>query len=367
MQNRFNQLIRQCIKLGASDLHISSDAAPFVRVDGQLEMLEREPLSGAQLEEMALGLMEQSQREVFRQQQTLDLAYSLDAGSRFRINVFRERGQIAIAVRYLDGTFRTFEELHLPPALGELAELRDGLVLVTGPTGSGKTTTLATLIHKINCERACHIITIEDPVEFIHSNRHSLVHQRELKTDVPSFAEAVRAALREDPDVILVGEMRDAETMHAAITAAETGHLVFSTLHTGDAVGALDRIVGVFPAEEQAAIRQQMSMVLRAVVAQRLLPMCHGAGRVPALEILHVTSAVSHLIRTAKPEQIYAALEAGGAAGMQTLEQDLARLVAKGLVAENDALRLARSRQLFEARLRMSRQTVKAVAGCGRS
>ncbi len=361
MRERLTELIDQCIRLDASDLHISVGAAPYVRVDGHLEKLGQKLLSASEVEELAFALMQPHQLEVFQQQQTLDLAYSCEQGPRFRINLYYERGQIAIAIRRLDSDFRTLGELRLPPQLGELGELRDGLVLVTGPTGSGKTTTLATLIHQVNCERACHIITIEDPVEFLHANRCSLVHQRELHSDVPTFAEAIRAALREDPDVLLVGEMRDTETIRAAITAAETGHLVFSTLHTGDAVGALDRMLGVFPAGEQELIRHQISMVTRAVVAQRLLPRCDGPGRVPAVENLRVTHAVSNLIRVGKTEQIYSNMEAGSAVGMRTMEQALVDLVSDGLVDAKHAASMARGRPLFESQLRHARRKVSGL------
>lgn len=352
----FGELIDRCIATQASDLHLSSGVEPYLRIHGRLQPLAQEPLASALVEEMAFALMLPRQREVFEQQLSLDLSYSPRFGERFRVNVFRERGRIALAIRRIDDRLRTLEELHLPAQLGGLADLRDGLVLMTGPTGSGKTTTLATLIHQINCCRACHIVTIEDPLEYIHQNVKSLVQQRELYTDVPTFADAVRAVLREDPDVILVGEMRDVDTIRAAITAAETGHLVFSTLHTGDAVGALDRIIGVFSADEQISIRQQLSMALRAVVAQRLLPRVNGEGRIPAIEILKITTGVAHLIRTGKPQQIYSAIETGQADGMQTLEQSLADVVARGLVRTEDALRVARDPKAFMARLQMARK-----------
>ena len=296
----FQNLIDQSVEHGASDLHISSNATPYVRVRGCLEILGTESLSASRVEQLALELMQPGQQEVFQQQQTMDLAYTHETSERFRINVFCERGQVALAVRHLDSTLSTIDELHLPAQLNDLVKLQDGLVLVTGATGSGKTTTLATLIHQINCNRACHIITVEDPVEYLHANRQGLVHQRELYRDVPTFAAAVRAALREDPDVILIGEMRDTDTMRAAITAAETGHLVFSTLHTGDAVGALDRMLGGFPAAKQDTIRHQLSMILQAVVAQRLLACSDGQGRAPAVEILRINTAVSNLIRTGR-------------------------------------------------------------------
>lgn len=362
----FVRLIEDCIRQEASDLHLSAETPPYFRVHGRLQAAA-EPLSAENVQQMALSLMQPRQREVFAEQQTLDLAYASPGGIRFRINVFRERGRVALSIRRLDDRFRTLAELHLPGEIGRLADLRDGLVLVTGPTGSGKTTTLATLLHEINRSRACHIITIEDPVEYVHHNEQSLVRQRELHSDVPSFAQAVRAALREDPDVILVGEMRDTETMRAAITAAETGHLVYSTLHTGDAVGAIDRMIGVFPAEEQQSVRQQLSMVLRAVVAQRLLPRFDGEGRVPAVELLKITNAVAHLIRSGKPQQIYSSIETGTAEGMQTLEHSLADLITRGLVDETAARRMARDGRILDARLRQANSNSSSNPTLGRS
>ncbi|MCG3117790.1 MAG: PilT/PilU family type 4a pilus ATPase [Candidatus Manganitrophus sp. SA1] len=348
----FEQLLKQCVEMGGSDLHLSAEITPVVRRNGRLEPLPVGPEQILPLEKMMKAIMNPRQRAVFEQEQTLDLAYSLPTRERFRIHLYRERGRMATAIRQLDNRLRSFEELSLPPQLKSLAELRDGLVLITGPTGSGKTTTLATQIHQINQTRRCHILTVEDPVEYLHQNIQSLVRQRELYTDVPTFAQAVRAALREDPDVILIGEMRDVETTRAAITAAETGHLVFSTLHTGDTVGALDRMIGLFPGSEQESIRHQLSMVLRAVVAQRLLPNRLGSGRLPAVEILRVTPAIAHLIRTGRPQQVYSAIETGSAYGMQTFEQSLAELIRHDLVAPEEARALARDWRTVEAYLR---------------
>lgn len=363
VRNKFKTLLQECVKLQASDLHLSAGTLPILRNHGRLEPLGEEILTQETVEAMSVSIIPEEQQEVFEREHTLDLAFSLETGDRFRINFFHERGRVAMAVRRLDNTFRTLKDLHLPPKLNELVDLKDGLVLVTGPTGSGKSTTLATLIHQINETRACHILTVEDPIEFVHENNKSLIHQRELYKDVPSFAQAVRSSLREDPDVILVGEMRDIETMRAAITAAETGHLVYSTLHTGNAVGAIERMVGLFPGEEQSAVRQQLSLVLRAVVAQRLLPSQQGDGRIPAVEVLRVTPAVGHLIRIGKSEQIYSAIESGVASGMQTLEQSLAVLASRGLIKTEDARHAARDLETFEERLRRQGNPAFAILG----
>jgi len=344
-----DRLLAVCAAEGATDLHLSADVVPRLRIDGVLRRFEGvSPLEAEGLEAMARGLMDDRQWSVFRDEQSLDLSRTGPDGSRFRIHAYLERGGVAFAIRRLEDAFRPLEEWSLPGELAQLASLRDGLVLVTGPTGSGKTTTLATLLHMINRDRACHIVTIEDPIEYLHESLAGFVHQRELYTNVPSFANAVRAAMREDPDVILVGEMRDVDTMRAAITAAETGHLVFSTLHTGDAVGSVERMIGVFPADEQRSIRQQVSLVLRQVVTQRLVPRRNDGGVVPVVEILKVTSAVSNLVRTARSEQIYSVMEGSGGIGMRTLEQELAELVSKGVVARSDARRVAHHPEALE-------------------
>ena len=352
-QTEFETFLRQCVELQASDLHLSANNPATFRIQGRLQSPQPQVYSAEFLRQLASVIMDDHQRDLFAREHTIDLAVSIPSGERFRVNIYQERGHVALAIRQLEQTFKKLVDLYLPSQLGNLAELRDGLVLVTGPTGSGKTTTLSTLIHQINCTRSCHILTIEDPIEYIHPNVKSLVHQRELYADVPTFAQAVRASLREDPDVILVGEMRDTETMRAAITAAETGHLVFSTLHTGDTVGAIDRMIGVFPADEQESLRQQLSMVLRAVIAQRLLPSRIGKERYPAIEILRVTPAVANLIRVGKPQQIYSSIEAGVGLGMQTMEQSLATLVSQRMVNPEDAKLFARDPQSFEDRLKL--------------
>lgn len=355
MDLRLQTLLESCIRLEASDLHLSATAKPMVRLHGELKDLEKEdPLSSQDLLRMANAVMTEGQMKAFQRNQTIDIALSLNGRERFRINIFNERGRVAMAIRRLDSQLKGFEELNLPLQIGKMADLRDGLVLMTGPTGSGKTTTLATLIHRINQTRASHILTIEDPIEYVFKNEKCLIRQRELYSDVGSFQEAVRAALREDPDVILVGEMRDVETMRAAIIASETGHLVFSTVHCGDAVGVIDRIVGSFAREEQESVRNQLSMTLRAVVNQRLIPRAEAEGRVPAVEILIVTPAVANLIRTAKPPQIYSAMEIGTISGMQTLEQSLADLVRRGLVRWEETRRYARDPKILDNHLRLN-------------
>ncbi len=351
----FEWALQECVKRGASDLHLSSGAASALRLQGEIHLLpdgwDEKACPTPTLDAVAQAILIPRQQETFECEQALDLSYRLPGGERFRVHFYRERGRIAIAIRQLERHIRTFEALGLPPQIKELADLPDGLVLMTGPTGSGKTTTLATQIHQINITRGCHIITIEDPVEYVHQQSRSLIHQRELYTDVPSFAQAVRSALREDPDVLLIGEMRDLDTMRAAISAAETGHLVFSTLHTGSAVGAVDRLIGAFPGSEQESVRQQISMVLRAVVAQRLLPHRLGGGCVAVVEILKVTPAVAHLIRTGRPQQIYAAMETGAVHGMQTMEQGLAKGVHQGKLDPREARKWANDGSILDAQL----------------
>jgi twitching motility protein PilT len=332
-----------------------------MRVRNEVVPVSEEVLSPFAVEQMAMTLMTDHQRRVFAEKLSIDFAFFADSGVRYRTNVFRQRGTVALAIRRLDNEFRSFDELTLPPQMAELGEFDHGLVIVTGPTGSGKSTTLATLIHQINSTRSCHIITIEDPLEFIHANRKSLVRQRELYCDVPTFADAIRAALREDPDVLLVGEMRDVDTIRVAIIAAETGHLIFSTLHTNDVVGSVSRMVGVFPAEEQDAVRNQLSRVLRAVVSQRLIHRQDKPGRVPAVEIMRVTPAVANLIRTGELQQIYSTMQTGNSDGMLLLEQSLAVLLAHGLISHDDALQLARDPAILETRLRRFQELRTAV------
>lgn len=339
-------LLRQCVAQGASDVHISADWPPVFRLNGSLQRSDHPAFAADRVEAIARAMMNDRQWATFQDTLTMDLGYTSE-DERFRVNIFRQLGKIAIAVRHLDNRFLELAELNLPRQLKNLAYLESGLVLVCGATGNGKSTTLAALIHEVNVNRDCHVITVEDPVEFVHANKESLIHQRELLSDVPTFAGAVRSALREDPDVIMVGEMRDVETMAAALTAAETGHLVFSTLHTGDAIRVVERLVGAFAAEEQSVIRHRVAMVLKAVVAQFLLPTSNGQGRVPAVEVMLVNKAISHMISMGRTKQIYSVIESNRSEGMQTLDQCLASLVRNRKITRKVAERYCRDIQAF--------------------
>ncbi|MCK4245424.1 MAG: PilT/PilU family type 4a pilus ATPase, partial [Candidatus Omnitrophica bacterium] len=321
-----SELLETTIEKGATDLHLTKNSPPVLRIHGELIPLDRSCLTGEDTDNLVMNLLSPKQKEVLKLEQSVDLAYSLNGtkiSGRFRINAFYQRGSLACAIRRLSDKILSLEELGFPSSVCNLCQLRDGLILVTGVTGSGKTTTLASMVDRINNSRSCHIITIEDPVEYIHCHKKAIINQREIHTDVRDFASALRFALREDPDVILVGEMRDLETMRTAIMAAETGHLVLATLHTQDAVSTIRRVIGVFPEEEQEQIRHQLSMTLKAVVSQRLLRRKDGSGRVPAVEMMIVTSGIANLIRLHKDEQIYSAIETGAAQGMQTIEHSL--------------------------------------------
>jgi len=344
-------LLAKTLELNGSDLHLTLNSPPLIRIDGELCKLRTSRLTKSGLDELMLPILSERQQTVLKEQFSVDVAYSLQKDKRFRVNVFYQRGALAAVFRQLPSIKLSLEALGIPPGVHDFAELKDGLVLVTGPTGSGKSTTLAAIIDKINSRKSCHIITIEDPIEFVHDNNRALITQRELFTDVPSFSVALRDAMREDPDVILVGEMRDLDTMRTAIMAAETGHLVFSTLHSRDAESTLARMIGVFPVEEQAQVRQQLSSTLKGVVSQRLLRRAEGGGRVPAVEVMKVTPAISNLIRTTKLEQIYSAIETGGKFGMQTMELSLAKLYKEGLIDRDTAIRMAKNESTITPRL----------------
>jgi len=360
-------LLEQMVAHNASDLHITAGSPPVLRLRGQLHRLDHLPRLGAdetrQLLYRILSTEQQKQLELNRQ---LDLSYSIPGVARVRVNIFSQRESLAGAFRLIPSELKTLEELGVPASLYQLCHRPRGLVLVTGPTGSGKSTTLAALIDEINRTRADHIVTIEDPIEFVHKHKRCIVNQRELGPDATSFADALRGALRQDPDVILLGEMRDLETIATALTAAETGHLVFATLHTQDAASTVDRLIDVFPAEQQGQIRAQIAGTLEGVVTQTLLPTADGQGRVPAIEILFPDDAVRNLIRQAKIEQIYSIMQTGTKRGMMTLEQSLADLVLRGVVTEEIAVsRSSRGDQLLGLINRNSEGTSAPIAASG--
>jgi len=322
------ELLTHVLTMDASDLHLTVGAKPTVRIHGDLKPLEQyDILEPDQVRRMVYAILTQRQRERLEQDLELDMSYSLPGRARFRVNVYFQRDAVGAAFRFIPFTIRTVEDLGLPPQVSDFARLPRGLVLVTGPTGSGKSTTLAALIDVVNTEREVHIMTIEDPIEYLHRHKLALVNQREVGADTHGFAEALKHVLRQDPDVILVGEMRDLETISTAITAAETGHLVFATLHTQDAPQTIDRVIDAFPPHQQQQIRVQLSTTLQGVVTQQLLQTWDGKGRVVAAEVMVTTPAIRNLIREAKVHQIYSSMQAGGQFGMRVMDQALAYLV----------------------------------------
>src|SRR6266508_319440 len=332
-------LLEQMVAHNASDLHITVGSRPALRVRGQLERLEGFPdMSADTTRQLLYRIISSEQQKRLEIDRQLDLSYSIPGLARFRVNIYSQRESLAGAFRLIPAELKSLEELGLPTTLYDLCEKPRGLVLVTGPTGSGKSTTLAAPIDEINRKRADHVITIEDPIEFLHRHKRCIVNQRELGADATTFADALRGALRQDPDVILLGEMRDLETISTALTAAETGHLVFATLHTQDAASTVDRVIDVFPAGQQGQIRTQLAGTLEGVIAQTLLPTADGQGRVAAVEILLPDDAVRNLIRQAKIEQVYSIMQTGSKKGMQTMEQALADLVLRGVIAKDIAL-----------------------------
>jgi twitching motility protein PilT len=327
------------VEQDASDLHLIDGIPPAIRINGELTYLNEDVTYHKDMREFFDEIVvDQVKKERFRRDQELDFSYELENVARFRINVYHQKGTIAFSVRHVPLTIPRLEDLSLPVILKELTRKPNGLVLVTGPTGSGKSTTLAAMVELINEERSLHIITVEDPIEYVYTARKSILSQREVGDDTKSFSLALRHVLRQDPDVILIGEMRDLETMQAAITAAETGHLVFSTLHTTSAAQTIDRIVDVFPPHQQAQIRSQLSITLQAVITQKLLRRANTKGRVPATEILMATPALRNLIREAKGYQLYGQIEMGKEYGMHTMEQNLSELLKKGIIMREDAL-----------------------------
>jgi len=331
--NSIDELLERMVEANASDLHVTTGTPPAIRVRGEVERLEGfDALTGEETQQLLYRILSSEQQKLLEINRQLDFSYSMPGLARFRVNAYFQRESIGAAFRLIPTELKTLEELGIPDSLHVLAEKPRGLVLVTGPTGSGKSTTLAAIIDEINRNRSEHILTIEDPIEFLHRHKRCIVNQREIGPDATSFADALRAALRQDPDVILVGEMRDLETISTALTAAETGHLVFGTLHTQSAPSTIDRIIDVFPAEQQEQVRIQIANSLQGVVTQALLPTADQMGRVPALEILLPDDAVRNLIRQGKVEQIYSVMQTNTGRGMQTMEQSLGDLIMRRIV-----------------------------------
>jgi twitching motility protein PilT len=335
MPLHIDDLLRYAVAVGASDLHMTASQPAAIRLHGAIRPIEGCPqLGNEQIRDMVFGILPASQRERFEEERELDTSHSINGVGRFRVNVSLQRGTIAAALRPIPHEMPEFDSLGIPDSVKAFTELRRGLVLVTGPTGSGKSTTLASLIDIINRTKPLHIVTVEDPIEFLHDHKRSIITQREIGEDTNSFAEALRRVLRQDPDVILVGELRDLETISTALTAAETGHLVFATLHTQDAPQTIDRIVDVFPTNQQEQIRVMLAATLEGVVTQQLIVTSDGTGRVPCSEVLVCTSAIRNLIRQSKTHQIYSLMQVGGSYGMQTMDQGLAALVKQGVISE---------------------------------
>lgn len=332
-------MLRYMAEKGASDLHLSVGVSPYARVHGKMSQLELPALSNEECENLIFSLLPAEERELYRREKTLDFSFGEDDLGRFRINIYQQRGSIAAAIRRLPIEIPTIEDLGLPPeVIKKFCSLSRGLILVCGPVGSGKTTTLASMINLINKTRSAHIISIEDPIEYVHKNIKSLVHQREIRRDTPNFTDALKFILREDPDIVVVGEMRDLETISSAVTIAETGHLVLATLHTGDTSESIRRIIDVFPASQQQQIMAQLSYTLVGVVNQMLLPRVTGFGRTLSTEVMVLTPAIQNLIRENKIEQIYSHIQLGTNIGMQTMNQSLFQLVQGGTITRELAL-----------------------------
>lgn len=340
-QVRIEILLEEVIKKKASDLHLQVGLAPMLRVDGALQPVSgTDPLTEESVEALVFAILDEDQKQILLKDKEFDFSFAFGDLGRFRVNAFHERGNIAAALRLIPNEILTIEQLGLPPIVTKFADYPRGLVLVTGPTGSGKSTSLAALVHKINHERATHIITIEDPIEFTHKSQKSVIVQREVHYDTFSFSAALRSSLRQDPDVVLIGEMRDLETISAAITIAETGHLVFATLHTNSAAQSIDRMIDVFPPHQQPQIRAQLSNILMAICSQRLVPTI-GGGRVAAAEILIATPAVRNIIREGKTHQLDAVIQTGAEYGMQSMDKTLVNLIHDGTITYDEARNFA--------------------------
>ena len=346
-QVHLDELLRETVERGASDLHLTTGLPPCIRLDGRLIPLEYEKLDGRTIQRLIYDILSGDQIHHFEDVKELDLSYGIASIGRFRVNVYRQRGSMGAAMRTIASEIPSLLELRLPATLQTLTERHSGLLLVTGPTGSGKSTTLASMLDVINSSRECHIMTIEDPIEYLHKHKRAMVNQRELGSDTNSFPNALRAVLREDPDVVLVGEMRDLETIQMALTLAETGHLVMATLHTRNAPQTIDRIVDVFPPYQQEQIKVQLSNSLEGVVAQQLVPMI-GGGRICAVEVMVSTSAVRNLVREGKTHQIGSLIETGSQHGMQTMDMNLANLFKQGKIALEEARKRAIDQDSFD-------------------
>jgi twitching motility protein PilT len=351
------------IQMEASDLHITAGLPPMVRINGQVQPLDYPPLTPNVTRQLIYDILSNDQRQRLENEWELDFSYSLPHTARFRVNVYFQKGALGAAFRAIPDELKSLSELGLPQAVEQLTEKPRGLVLVTGPTGSGKSTTLAAMIDKINESRHEHIMSVEDPIEFLHTHKQCIVNQREVNQDTKSFAQALKHVLRQDPDVILVGEMRDLETIALAVTAAETGHLVFGTLHTQDAPQTVDRIIDVFPPHQQHQIRAQLAIALQGIITQTLLPRLNGTGRVVACEVLVPTPGVRNLIREGKNHQLYSAMQTGGKLGMQTMDAALVELTRRGFISQEEAEK--RSSNPDELK-RLAGSSHIAVAGAGR-
>ena len=357
------ELLKAVVDKNGSDLHIATDTPPQIRVHGELERLTLPVLTPAETKNLVYSVLTDSQKKRFEETKELDFSFGIKGLARFRCNVFLQRGAVGAVYRLIPEKIRSFQDLGLPAVLGTLSERPRGLVLVTGPTGSGKSTTLAAMLDKINSERHDHILTIEDPIEYIHPHKNCLVNQREVHSDTNSFSNALRAALREDPDIVLIGEMRDLETVEAALKIAETGHLTFGTLHTNSAAQTINRIIDIFPANQQSQIRTQLSLVLEGIVCQALLPKSDGKGRVVSLEIMVPTAAIRNLIRDDKIHQIYGAMQTGQEKlGMQTANQSLASLYMRKQITLDTAIGASSNRDELQD---MINRGVGVVAGAG--
>jgi len=367
MSLTLSDLLKKMLEMAGSDLHISTNSPPQIRVHGHLHPLDLPALTPSETKQLAYSVLTDAQKHRFEEHLELDFSFGLKGLARFRGNLFNQRGATGAVFRVIPYEIRSFQQLSLPPIVAKLCEKPRGLILVTGPTGSGKSTTLAAMIDKINTERHDHIITIEDPIEFVHQNKNCLVNQREVHSDTKSFSDALRAALREDPDVVLIGEMRDLETIESALRIAETGHLTFGTLHTNSAASTINRVIDVFPSHQQSQIRAQLSLVLEGVLCQSLLPKIGGQGRACAMEILVPNAAVRNLIREDKIHQIYSAMQSGqDKYGMQTFNQSLASLYFSKQISLETALLRSSLPDELQDMINRGQAAAKAAPAAGR-